>query len=531
MSKRKPDHKSNPGTGTSANPVNQLPGSKIPWFENALYISITIVLFISIYAYIFDKKPDLNGDNAFYYVLGKALSHGEGYVNIANINKSPDNHYPPGYPFILSVFMHISDSFVFLKLLNGFFLLVNLLLFFFLFYKISENPRISFITTFFLAINSHLLLYGTMLMSELSFTLFSFLCIILVLNTDFDKNIFRKPNLYLILVTLIASYYIRATGLALFGGLLLFLILKKNWKPAVFIFGGFVAGALPWILRGQRLGGSSYLKPLVMINPYRPELGNAHLVDYFNRFFDNLTRYITREIPSVLFPFKTVNYLNKVSFPEWFIGMLLLGLMIYGLYVTRKKVLFIICYLAGTFGILLLWPEVWRGVRFVLPVAPILLFAVLSGAYALINTLFKSLNLKLKINPLLFGILAVAFMPSVKSLHRKASNDYPANWKNYFQIARYFKKENLSDAVVACRKPMLFYLQSGTYTTNYLYSKDPQEILDNLIKGKVSYVVLDNLGYRQTYEYLYPAINKNQNKFQVVLQLKNPDTYLLKFSP
>ena len=501
------------------------------WFENIIYIFIITILFISVYGYIFDKKLDLNGDNAYYYVLGKAISSGEGYVNIASINKGPNNHFPPGYPVILSLFMHISDSTTFIKLLNGIFLLISLILIYYLIKSISGNNKITFITSFFLVLNVHLLQYGTMMMSEISFILFSYSCLLLILKADFDDNFFKKPNFYLILITLVASYYIRSTGLALFGGVILYLLLMKKWKVAVSIFTGFIALALPWIIRGQRLGGSSYLKPLIMINPYRPELGNADLADYFNRFFANVARYITREIPNSTFPFIKVNYIQDISSLEWIIGLILLLVSVYGFYKFWQKGLLFICYILGTFGILLFWPEVWRGVRFVLPVMPIILFSIIIGFYHLINQLLMNMNIKLKFNILILVLLGLFFINPIKILHQKAKNEYPLSWKNYFRIAEYFKRENIRDVVVICRKPMLFHLKSGTYTATYMYSKDEKEMIDDLKSKKADYVVLDNLGYRQTYEYLYPVIQNNQTIFPLVLSLTNPDTYLLKFTP
>jgi len=89
----------------------------------------------------------------------------------------------------------------------------------------------------------------------------------------------------------------------------------------------------------------------------------------------------------------------------------------------------------------------------------------------------------------------------------------------------------LKDVVVICRKPMLFHLKSGTYTSTYKYTDDDQDLLNDLTDRKAEFVVLDNLGYRQTYEYLFPAINNNKERFQVVFKLDNPDTYLLQFKP
>ena len=50
-------------------------------FRVIIVVLITAVVFTAVYVSIFDNKIDLNGDNANYYILGKALATGEGYVN------------------------------------------------------------------------------------------------------------------------------------------------------------------------------------------------------------------------------------------------------------------------------------------------------------------------------------------------------------------------------------------------------------------------------------------------------------------
>lgn len=501
------------------------------WFENTVYFALISIIFLASYSYTFDKKLDLNGDNAYYYVLAKALSQGEGYVNIASIEKGPNNHFPPGYPFIMSLFMHFSDSVVFLKMLNGLFLLISLYLIFYLVRHLTGNLKMAFIAVLFITLNADILQYSTILMTEIPFILFSTTCLIFVYKIDFGKTWYKDPYIYLALTSLAISYYIRSTGLALFGGIILYLAFKKQWKHALFIFTGFIALALPWIIRSQRLGGSSYIKPLVMINPYRPELGNAELIDYFNRFFSNLSRYITREIPSSVFSFINVNYFEEISFNEWLLGLVMVAVGIYGFYKIWRKGLLIICYLLGTFAILLLWPDVWKGVRFVLPVMPFLLMALLTGIYYLVAGVLEQMKFKMKFNLLILALFALAYIRPINQLHLKAKEDYPANWKNYFKIAEYFDREKIQDVVVICRKPMLFHLKSGTYTAVYPYTSDPDEMLADFRENKVDYVVLDNLGYGQTYQYLFPVIRDNPDKFPPVLILSNPDTYLFRFAP
>ena len=81
-------------------------GQKLSGKRETWLIAVLITLgFLFIYQYIFDPKIDLNGDNASYYILGKALNAGEGFVNINSIHKTPNNHFPPGYPAIISLIM------------------------------------------------------------------------------------------------------------------------------------------------------------------------------------------------------------------------------------------------------------------------------------------------------------------------------------------------------------------------------------------------------------------------------------------
>jgi len=84
-----------------------------------LFSGILFLIFFFAYQYTFDSKLDLGGDNGGYYILGKALSSGQGYTNIHYIGNPPHSHFPPGYPALLAIFMFISDSVIFIKVMNG----------------------------------------------------------------------------------------------------------------------------------------------------------------------------------------------------------------------------------------------------------------------------------------------------------------------------------------------------------------------------------------------------------------------------
>ena len=70
---------------------------------------------------------------------------------------------------------------------------------------------------------------------------------------------------------------------------------------------------------------------------------------------------------------------------------------------------------------------------------------------------------------------------------------------------------------------------SKTWVCNYKWTTDESELISDLVKRNVDYVILDQLGYSSTYRYLLPAIQNHQQLFTPVMHLTNPDTYLLKF--
>ena len=229
MSKRRESKEKKKGNPIAEPTVT--PADKKSGFRNILFPAILGLIFLVVYAFIFDSKVDLNGDNANYFTLGKALATGHGYVNIASINQNPENHFPPGYPVLVSLVMRVfGESIVAVKFFNGLYILAALILLYFITERITGNRSLAMVSSILLGLNYHLLLYSTMMMSEASFILVSMLALWLVIRIDDKKNLFTQPALYLSLLCIVLAYYIRSTGLALFGGIFLWFAFRKNWK-------------------------------------------------------------------------------------------------------------------------------------------------------------------------------------------------------------------------------------------------------------------------------------------------------------
>jgi hypothetical protein len=492
-----------------------------------LYPALLTLVFLGVYIFIFDSKINLGGDNAGYYVLGKSISSGQGYSNIHMPDNPAHNHFPPGYPAILALFMHISDSISFLKVLNGLFLLASSWILFSVFSAITGNKRMAFVGAAFVLFNFHLLSYSTIMMSEIPFLFFSLLIIYNFIKSVEQANPFKHPHLYLVILFSSFAFHVRTAGIALVGGIILYLLFQKRFKYLISYLVGFILLAIPWFLRGQASGGSSYVNQLFMVNPYRKEEGMVDLGGLFTRFFKNLERYIGKEIPNGIFPGYEVNYQEDVAIGGIFFGLLLIGLMVFGLIKLPKYRNLFIWYCLGTFAILLLWPEVWFGVRFELPLIPFFSFFALYGLYQLLVLFSNKINLQL--NPLVLTVLLLFLLPQVKDLSANADARYPSRFKNYFDVADWVGKNTSEDVVVCARKPTLFYLFANRKTVKYAYSLDYSKVLNGLDSNEVDYVVLDALGYSSTGRYLAPVIQGNPERFKTLLQYPNPDTYLLTY--
>ena len=89
--------------------------------------------------------------------------------------------------------------------------------------------------------------------------------------------------------------------------------------------------------------------------------------------------------------------------------------------------------------------------------------------------------------------------------------------------------KNENGKVVSCGKPSLFYTYAGdNYTMRYQFTQDATELIAHLERQQVDYVVIDQV-YGNTLQYLLPAVRQYPNRFEQILHLKNPDTFLLKF--
>ena len=497
--------------------------------KNWVWMALLALLFIFVYPYIFDQKVNLGGDNAGYYILGKALSSGQGYTDIHLSNEPKHNHFPPGYPAILGIAMVFTQSIIALKILNGLFLLGTVLLMYVLIQKFTDSKQFAFVISALLLFNYHLLSYGTILMSEIPFLFFATLAMLLFIKSHNEKPFYKNPNFYLLIIVSSFAFHIRTAGIALVAGFSLYMLIEKQWKMMIGYLAGFIALGIPWFLRGQSMGGSQYLKQLFLKNPYRPENGAMEFGDWFTRLGNNTMRYLSKEIPNGIFPGVEVGYAEDGA-SNILVGILVVAVAVFGIVKMKKYKWLIAGYMIGSFGILLLWPNVWFGIRFMLPLIPFILFLFVYGLYQLLELIASKIAANSSMNPLILLVIVFFFVPQLKPLNEAAKAPYQKKFKNYFEMASWANTGLPEDAVIATRKPGLFYLFAAKKVTQFPFTADYNEAMEMLEERKASYVVIDQLGYSQTGRFIVPFVQDNPEKFQLLKQITDPDTYLLQYN-
>lgn len=497
-------------------------------------IAIIACAALSLLAYIFKPTLDMNGDTSQYYIYATSLAQGEGYTDLSSLGHPPTNGFPPGYPLLMAPVRAMTDSIIAQKVLNGFMLFgAAVLLFLFLRRVVSQSLALTAVLVALL--NYRVLQFASILMSETAYLLFSALAIYLLLlfDTSEENRIWWKnPVFYLLILVAGYAYMIRTQGITLIVGVAVWMLCTGKWRQAIGFVVGFIVTTLPWAVRNRAvgLGGSRYLDQLFAVNVWQPEKGYVSAVELIERGWGTLKMLITKALPDTVTPYLTIDYNVPATIGEWIVGLLLIIIIIIGFWRLKRYFWFLIAYSVAVFGIICLWSAP-SGNRYITTLVPLLEIGVTLGVYTLIEYVVCGImNFKKNINPIWLLIPAVLFASEkLHTLSQESKRPLPPQLAGYVDAAKAVRKHLPPETVVCCRKPSVFYVYAQCPVCNFIYTEDDAKLIRGLITSNVDYVVLDQMGYAATAKYLYPAIVKHQELFEVVAEFCNPQTYLIKF--
>lgn len=493
----------------------------------------------------FNEKPDLNGDNFYYYIYATSLATGHGYSDLSTPKMNPTSNFPPGYPLLMTPLRLITDSVVAQKWQNEVLILVGVILLFFTLLRMGMRWDVSLVAAAAGLFSPRLWHFSTMMMSEASFFCTSAL-VFYALARLYDPQRdtkdeawwadLKSPWLWTMIVVLVFNYHIRIQGLALAAGVGMLLLMRRRWAALACTVVGFVVGALPYIIRNNMLGLKSnrYLDMVMMSNSVRPEEGLLTFGEVVERFFQTLKMLVFNAIPNTIFPYLDVDPDNpSFSMGIFIVGALVLAAIVIGFWSLGNIRWGLIFYLLANLGLVSIF-SVPSGSRYLTTALPILAAGLFCGLWQVAAWLAERAKWHLADTrypvALALALLFFSSADGLKAQMAQAQQRYPLPYTQFFRIGKQLKASVPEGTVVCSRKPQMLWLESGMPGVNYKFTKDARELLLDLVDRKVDYVVLDALGYSSTYLYLFPAVQAYPQLFpQVVTQYDDTHTYLLRF--
>ncbi|MCC8034494.1 MAG: hypothetical protein LIO77_00990 [Rikenellaceae bacterium] len=527
---------------------------------------IVIPLFSIVYSTQFDPKLHISGDNAVYLTLARNLSEGHGYSALGTDGEyHPASHFPPGYSFLLSIFMRAGiDSLPFFKLLNGGFLLASLMMWFAMAGGLTRKPLLAFPAVVLAVFSPQTMEFATIAMSEM-FYMFLVTAGFYALyrysrpayaghgtpvgsmphgetsktvrsgGTGPRRYCFLKDGWFWVAVgSLAAAYYTRSVAMSAIGAALVFFLFRKEWKQAAVYLAGTFALLLPWSLRNASHGiESRYFGTIMTVNPWRPEQGNISSVgEMVEKMIKNFDETVIKGFREILFPFVDLSQGTPSGTFSVICGLAVLAVVFFGAWKMGRMRWAIVAYIVFNIGLFMLWHG-GNGSRYVTPIGPLLFLCFYTGLYFLIELVAAKYAAGKTLPSWLPVLFLVMILPSLKPLQTQAEMakyPYPPHYANYFRIAVELDRQAPPGTVVVARKPDLFnYYAPRLIAVNYKYTTDPLELIAGLVESRASYVVVEQLGYSSTPLYLYPAIRAYPDLFTEIWHLENPDTFLLGF--
>ncbi len=487
------------------------------------------------------------GDNAAYISLANSLARDGAYTEVWHPGAPPHAKYPPLYPAVLALMILAgaktwgafkAASLVFTTLSTAFC---------FLWVRKLHGPRAAMAAALVFGVSPAVLLHAQWVLADPLFLALTLGCLWFLTPPRQDTPAAGTGALGLDTVAglalAIAAYFTRSAGLPLLVAVVLWLGLKRRWRPLGILAGLFAVPATLWQLRS----GGDYVSEFWLINPYAPDLGRASPVELLERVAGNLWMYVSDYVPS------GVTGLDG-SWAAVF-GVVLAGLGGVG-WLRRTRAgagvaeLFFVLYV----GLILAWPAQWSGDRFALPLFPLVLLyagetlAAIARAIAHWRPTMVSERpewlARLPVRALGVTVATATLVPSGLSWLERSEQAprcrervivtgpfgcYAAGQREFHAMALWAGDNLPEGTVVFSRKPRLFYAFSGHPSVTYPFTFDDRRLLAQADSLGIGYIVRSNWDNSGP-AYVDPVIAANLDRFCVVSQLQlgsGPPTSLL----
>jgi hypothetical protein len=454
-----------------------------------------------------NPAPHSGGDNAAYVALADALLDGEGYVEPWDPARPPHTKYPPVFALALAAAMALGAStWAGLKtvpLLFGIAAVGGT----WAWVHGRRGPVWATAVALLTGCSTAFLYHAHILLSDMPFLALTVGALAAAEGgrraagaAARGSDVHVGPSLgstALAVVLVALAVLTRTAGAPLALALVAGLVLAKRVRAAAVSAAVLAVPMAAWWLRGRGIQAEgAYLNEFWMANPYRPELGEIGWTGLIPRALENAFGYVGGHLPVALVGPSSLGVA---------LGLVVVALAVAGWWRSVRSgigaaEIFVPLYL----GLILVWPVVWSGDRFVLPLLPFVLFYAASALEAGVRAVRPAAVL-----PVLAacgaGLLLAEGAAVVGAADRAAACRGAVRaggpWAcagqgmvQFTEAARWSGTNLPAGSVVLTRKPRIWYAMSGVPTRTYPFVADPDVLLEAAAEAGATYVLLDLVG-------------------------------------
>ena len=461
---------------------------RLRWILLGVVVTVSSVLVTG----AFVPAPHTGGDNATYLSLAYSLAAEGSYTELFDPARLPHTKYPPVFPGLLAALMLLGartwSAFKAVAVAST----VGAAALTFLWAERRLGAVWGAGVALLFAASSAVVYYSHWILSDASFLAFTLLALWALDRADDEGS--GNGWLALGVASAALAYFTRSAGLPLVVSLGGWLALRRRWRA---LGATAVALGVPmalWMLRARGAGEGEYVAEFWLVNPYQPELGRVGVGGLVARFLENLAAYVTAHIPG--------GVVGSGGGAVAALGVVLVAAAAVGWAVELRKrpgpaELLLPLYV----GLILLWPAVWSGDRFALPLYPLLFLyaarALRGGAGRLGRTAVSAAGaaafLVVLVPALGAWTGAVREASACGALVRRGGPFacYGPGVAAFVEAAGWAGANLPEGSAVLTRKPSFFFVLSGVPSRTFPFSADPAAHLRLANRLGVRYELLD----------------------------------------
>jgi hypothetical protein len=521
---------------------------------------------------------DLRWDGSVYYILGTSLATGHGYRILSEPGSPEALQYPPLLPVVVALYQRAlgtTDPTVVARWLRISYAVLFLVYAFVVLTMARRyvRPWLALAAAALCLLQIHTVFLSDLLFAELPFAVVSVVFVLVTVNGVLASRPWLREAASFALAA--AGFLLRTIGVVLLAAWVFDAITRYRWRLAI---GRAALALMPIVLWQVHLDHArtsyeythpayayqrapyqyynvSYIENVLLIDPFRPELGRLNPRALATRLMANLPGLVAAVGEAVStrigywhdFLKDAQHHLGSNTVIPKFVRFLpsdvLAAVILVGLVILVRRGIWLIVFIVlGSIG--LVWVTPWPGQfdRYLMPLSPFLAVCVLLPIASTVNT---SLGLRQRwvitfARVFLASLLVLAFaaegyalLQAFRKRNKKEAVVIPQtggtgyrlfyhddSWQAWEQAADWIGTHARSDAIVATTAPHFFYLRTGHRAV--LPPMEPDLVrAAHLLEGvPVSYVIVDQLQFLDlSRRYALPAVKSDPIGWRLVYSI------------